>query len=211
MTFLKLSNFGWLGLLGAMAGSASNACSNNAAPPPMAYVYGSIGPGQMTGVDDEPACGFGSDETWQLGSMTSPKPVDYADGSSAGGSMVNVFCQVDQSGDGYSIDLSATIQGAISGSLTVNGQVSATGSSSNLSANFTTAGLHFSENNGCTFTLTYNGGPVPMNGLPAQGRIWGHIDCPVARDNGQEGLGADGGDITRTCDASADFLFENCQ
>src|SRR5579872_512820 len=68
----------------------------------------------------------------------------------------------------------------------------------------------FVDNN-CTFTQTYNNNPLPQGGAPASGRIWGHIDCPNAVESGMFGVGIDGGVVLRTCEGSADFLFENCQ
>jgi hypothetical protein len=215
MTFLKLSNVanvpnvGWLALLAAMAGTASNACSNTPPPAEQAFVSAVIGPGTLQGVDDAPACGQG-DLAWQLGSPVSPQPVVYADGSSQAGGAVHINCSVDPSGSGYTIQLAAELDGMMAGTLIVTGTVGATGMSTGLTGTFTTEGQTFRDTN-CTFTQTYNESPLPANGQPAQGRVWGHIDCPHAQDLGQEGLGGDGGEITRTCDASADFLFDNCE
>jgi hypothetical protein len=209
MTFLKLANVSWVALVGAMAMSTSSACSNNPGPPPQAFVYGVIGPGTESGVDDASACGQG-DIQWTLGNAVSPRPNTYADGSNQQGGGVHVTCSVDQDGNGYSIQLAAELDGLQqNGTLYVSGHVNASGSTSGLSGSFTSKGQNFTDRN-CTFTQVYNGNPLPAGGAPATGRIWGHLDCPNAQDIGQQGLGGDGGTITRTCDATADFLFENC-
>ncbi len=210
MTFLKLANMGFLGLAGAMVLAGSQGCSNSPAPPPKAFVAGLIGPGLMTGVDDVPACGQGGDDTWSLGSPTAPRPVSLPDGSTQVGAAVKVNCSVDSNGSGFDIQLAAELDGMSGGTLYVSGKINATGTSTGLSGAFTTQGQTFNAMNSCTFTQTYNNGPLPAGGAPAGGRIWGHIDCPMALANGQQGTGANGQSITRTCDAQADFLFENC-
>jgi hypothetical protein len=210
MTFLKLANVGWVALFAAMAGSASNACSNTPPPPEQAFVAGDIGPGNMDGINDSAACGQG-DLTWTLGNAVSPSPVLYANGSTqVGAGTVQVNCSVDQSGNGFNVQLAAELQGQLGGTIFVSGVVNATGDTTGgLSGSFSTMGQTFIDHN-CSFTQTYNNSPLPNGGMPASGRIWGHIDCPHAQSADQEGLGADGGQITRTCDARADVLFQNC-
>ena len=218
MTFLKLANVqivpnvAWLSLLGTMVAvtaSASSACSNSPAPPEQAFVSALIGPGTLDGVNDSSACGQG-DISWTLGNPVSPKPVLYANGSAQVGGAVSINCSVDQNGNGYNLQLGAELDGPMGGTLFVTGMINATGMSTGLSGSFTSMGQNFLDHN-CTFTQSYNNGPLPMGGGPATGRAWGHIECDHAADMGQQGLGADGGEITRTCEASADFLFENCQ
>jgi hypothetical protein len=51
---------------------------------------------------------------------------------------------------------------------------------------------------------------VPVSPPIAAGRIWGHITCPHAVEQGQTTTGADGGPASISCPASADFLFEQC-
>jgi len=49
--------------------------------------------------------------------------------------------------------------------------------------------------------------PAPMP--VAAGRMWGHIDCPAARDRSGGLLTLpDGGLVPATCEGQADFLFE---
>jgi hypothetical protein len=212
MNFLKHQNVGglafsvWPALVGAMA---ANGCSSTPAPPPDAVGAGDVGPGTNSGVNDAPACGQG-DLTWQLGNPVTPQPHTYADGSAQDGSPVHVNCKVDQSGGGFDIQLAAELDGMNGGTLFISGTgVRATGSTSGLTGTFTTSGQNFIDHN-CTFTQTYNGGNLPAGGQPAQGRIWGHIDCPNAVANGMFGISGDGGSVARTCDGRADFFFENC-
>jgi hypothetical protein len=211
MTFLKLAktaNLACFGLAGALVLAGTHGCSNSPGPPAQAFVYGEIGPGTMSGIDDSGACGQG-DLTWTLGNPVSPSPVSLADGSTQVGEGVKVSCSVDPSGDGFDVQLAAELDGPTGGTLFVSGQVTASGGTG-LSATFTTEGQTFEAMNNCTFTLMYNGSPLPSGGQPASGRIWGHLDCPLSVEDSQQGIGADGGTITRTCDGSADFLFENC-
>jgi hypothetical protein len=205
----KLSNLAWLGLLAAMAGSANNACSNSPGPPAKAYVNAQLGPGVLSGVNDSSACNMQGDLYWQIGEGLASKPTEFEDGSHQAGGAVSIFCSVDSSSNGFNINLSATLQGMMSGSLNVSGFVNQNGSTSGLHGVFATMGQQFIDNN-CTFTQTYNMNPVPGGGGPASGRIWGHIDCPNGVENGMFGTGGDGGSVLRTCEGSADFLFENC-
>jgi hypothetical protein len=209
MTLLNVANVSWVALLAAMAGTASTACSNNAGPAAKAFVQGEINAGTQAGVDDGAACGMNAGITWQLGSPISGQPTEYADGSNQGGGAVHVSCSVDQEGSNFAVHLYAELDGQSAGTLEVSGTVSSSGTGSGLSGSFSTAGQVFQDNN-CTFSLTYNGTPLAAMYGPAPGRVWGHIDCPTAEELGQTGIGASGGQITRTCEASADFRFENC-
>jgi hypothetical protein len=183
---------------------------DGSAPKPEAFVAGDIGPGNLLGVNDSAACGQG-DLTWTIGNPVSPIPVVYSDASAQVGSgAVQISCWVDACGAGFSIQAAAELDGSNGGTLFVSGTVNPTGTSVGLSGSFSTMGQTFLDHD-CTFTLTYNDAPLPANGQPAQGRVWGHLDCPHAADASQEGVGEDGSAITRTCDARADFLFENCQ
>jgi hypothetical protein len=53
------------------------------------------------------------------------------------------------------------------------------------------------KSNMCTVTFTQNG-----NMGVAPSRIWGYIDCPTEGDPSQASAAS--------CDAHAEFLFENC-
>jgi hypothetical protein len=61
----------------------------------------------------------------------------------------------------------------------------------------------------CTLTYTYDHNPVPDSSPVAPGRIWAHVSCVDAMAMSSVLL-PDGGTVPQTCDAEADFLFENC-
>lgn len=163
------------------SGSSGAPAENDGGPPPDAFLEAVVGPGTLSGVNDPSACSMQADLSWQLGLAISPKPTTYSDGSTQAGGAVHI--------------------GAINPSASM---------STGLRGVFSTMGQQFVDND-CTFTETYNNAPLPSGGQPAQGRIWGHVDCPNATVNGMFGVGVDGGPTPRTCEASADFLFENCR
>jgi hypothetical protein len=148
----------------------------------------------------------------QIGSPPSPKPSTVTNGDfQQGAGSVSLSCKVDPSGAGFNIQLSAQIGEPNGGSLIVVGQVNAIGGSG-IQGTFLSAQNGTFVDQNCSFTFTYNMGPVPVGGSPvAAGRIWGHIDCPNAVESGTAEITADGAATERTCDAHADFLFENCQ
>ncbi len=137
-----------------------------------------------------------------------PLPGPVSNGASLGGGSASIACRVDPGCGGFDIALDAAFSGPNSGGLRVAGHITSTGGSG-ISASFTQQGLVFSSSN-CSFTLTYNGSPLPPSGSPAPGRIWGHIDCPTASD-GQYVTNSSGMAVPRACDAWADIMFENCQ
>lgn len=181
----------------ALADCAAPARSDAPTPNPEAYVYAQLGP-ETTGAQQ---CGFSSDQLIvEIGSSTSPLPVTMANGGSEVGNLITIACSVDPSCGGFDLSLHASLGG--SGDLSFVGHIGPLGGSG-LSGTFSTMGTTFSDSN-CTMTLQYNGAPLPAGGAPAQGRIWGHIDCPNATEPGSAGQPA------RTCDGFTDFLFENC-
>jgi hypothetical protein len=182
-------------------GSSGGGSPEGSTLSPDAFVMALVGAGTLAGVNDASACGQ-ADLTWTLGNPISPKPFAPLDGSSQAGGAVHVSCSVDASGAMFNVQLSAELDGSIGGTLVVTGAVDASGTGTGLSGSFTSMGQTFNDRD-CTFSETYDGGPVPVGGQPAQGRIWGHVDCPHASEPG--------GAMPRTCEASADFLFENCR
>lgn len=184
--------------------------SDAAQPTPDAYVAAYVGPG--TGSTS--VCGYASDQTFvQIGSTVQPKPSTVTSGDfEQGAGTVTLDCKVDPSGGGggFNIQLSAEVGGPNGGSLTVVGNVDVSGGTG-IQGGFTSAANGSFTGSNCSVTFTYNGNPVPVGGSPvAAGRIWGHIDCPNAIEAGTVEIDADGGTTVRTCDAQADFLFENC-
>jgi hypothetical protein len=109
----------------------------------------------------------------------------------------------------FQITLSAAVDGM--GSFSAYGNVDSSNGGQGIIGNFTSVQDGDFRATDCTISYSYMGGPVPVNGPPVQaGRIMAHIDCANAVNMGQSGVAADGGITSRTCDAHADFLFENC-
>ncbi len=127
-----------------------------------------------------------------IGSGGGGMPTPVTDGSNN----VSVACMVHPSGSGYDVQLTASMSGG--GSVSLSGSVTASGASG-VSASFSGSqgGGPYTDNN-CSVAFTYMGSPVQASSPVTAGRIWGHVSCPMAA------MGSN------TCDAEADFLFENC-
>lgn len=206
MNFLKLAHIGWPALVTAMAASA---CSGNPAPPPQAFVYALVQNGTTPNVNDSAVCGESGAVYLALGNATSPKPTPVADGATYAGGKAAVSCTVDGSGGGFQVQLSVVFNGQNGGSIAIEGHVDGASGGGGIHGGFTQQGQSFTQND-CNITYTYNNMPLSGASLPAQGRIWGHIDCPNAVVQGQYVTLPDGTSVQRACDASADFYFENC-
>jgi len=192
----------------ALACALVFACSGSKGPVPDAFVLASVGPG--TGSTS--VCGYQSDQYFvQIGSPLDPKPSTVTNGDfQAGSGIVTLDCHVDGGGGTFKMKINAEIGGPNGGSLTISGTVTTNGGSG-IYGGFTSGqnGTFIDPN--CSITFTYNNEPVPVGGSPiASGRMWGHIDCPNAQESGTSEIAEDGGQTERTCDAHADFLFENC-
>jgi hypothetical protein len=181
---------------GGNEGGSSDVGADAAPPIPNGFVSAFVGPGNANAV----ACGYAAQQSFlQIGIPTDLDPSTITSGMDS----VSLSCQVDPSGGGFNIHLSAAISGVNAGSISVAGQVTASGGSGIQGVFISATAGTFSDSN-CTITFTYNDSPVPAAPPIAAGRIWGHVDCPKATSS------TDGGTI-RTCDASADFLFQNCE
>lgn len=199
---------GWLALAGACA--LASACNNNNPAPADAFVNALVGGG------GNPACNLKVRQNYvSIGTPTGGKPTTVNDGDSqSGSSTVHVSCSVTTSGNGFDVTLNATLEGQQGGSLTITspsgqGAVTASGGSG-ITGVFQSPVDGVYRQKDCTIDFSYNGSPVPDSPPIAAGRIWGHISCPNATLNGQTTTGADGGPADVTCDAEADFLFEQC-
>jgi hypothetical protein len=199
---------GWVALLAACA--TVSACSNNPAARPDAFVAAIVGPGS-----NGPACNLGTFQQWlDLGTNTPDKPTTQQDGSNQAGSSVSVSCTVATSGNGFDIDLNATQEGLSGGSLTISspsgtGAVTQSGGSG-ITGVFQSGQYGTYRETDCTISFSYNSGMVPDQPPIAGGRIWAHISCPTATQSGKTTNAPDGGTESVTCDAEADFLFEQC-
>jgi hypothetical protein len=192
----------------AIACALGVACSGSKPPIADAFINAYVGPG--TGSTS--VCGYQSDQAFVLiGSPVDPKPTTVTNGDfQAGSGTVNLVCSVDSNSGGFKIRINAQISGMNGGSVTLSGTVNANGGTG-IYGGFTSGqnGTFIDQN--CSITFTYNMEPVPVGGSPiASGRIWGHIDCPNAKESGTSEIADDGGATERTCDGHADFLFENC-
>jgi hypothetical protein len=196
----------WVALLGA-CGMAS-ACSNKNAPPPEAFVSATLGVGAQS---SSSMCGFGSHATFVIGTPhMGTEPEEVQDGDSTANGPVSVSCSVTAVGNGFDVNLNATLQGNTGGSLTIvspqgKGAVTAQGGTG-IQADFTSATAGTYGQTDCTISYTYLNSPVPNMPVIAAGRIWGHISCPKAQSTSGQQMG--GGPAQ--CDGEADFLFQRC-
>jgi hypothetical protein len=178
-------------------------------PASQAFVSAILMGGSLSGVNDTQVCGNTVGLQMQLGNAVQPLPVVVTDGSNQAGQSVHLTCAVDGTSSGYAIQLSATVNGM--GSIFISGSnLVSSGSMTGLSASFTYMGVTYADSFGCVLSYSYNGAPLPAGGAPAPGRIWAHIECDHATANGMYATLPDGTQVPRTCELSADFLFQNC-
>jgi hypothetical protein len=185
----------------------TSACSSKSAPPD-AFAKTSLQPG-MGGL-----CSFAQQTTLiEVGVPVGMKPDTVPNGGSQAGGQVNVGCTVHPDNGGYDIDLNVELvgQGAMHVYSTGAGAVTASGGTG-ISADFSKAvgssGETYSASD-CTISYMYMRGTVPDSMPVAPGRIWAHVSCLDAQAMSNV-ITADGGTVSQTCDAEADFLFENC-
>jgi hypothetical protein len=201
---------GWLALVVACA--VSSACSNSTTVVPEAFIAATVGPGQ-----NGSACNLQSAAPWlKVGTPVGTPPMTEKNGTQlpGGAGTVQVTCTVATSGDGFDIALDATVGGESGGSLVISspagrGAVTQSGGTG-ITGAFGSPSGNYSEDD-CTLTFTYENGKVPDQPPLAAGRIWGHISCPHAQQDGMMVKNpADGGSETLQCDGEADFLFQEC-
>jgi len=192
----------------AIACALGFACSGNKPPVPNGFVQAFVGPGNA----NSSVCGYASQQPIvAIGGADTAEPGTESNGDFAGTGTALIDCSVDSSGGGnFNVKISAEVNGSMGGSIVIVGTVNANGGS-NISGAFESGTIGMFTESDCTVTFTYNMQPIPISGSPiASGRIWGHLSCPNAVDNGTTEIGADGGPTERTCDGEADFLFQNC-
>lgn len=172
-----------------------------------AYVNASLVQGSGGGT-----CNFGSRQsilmigTSSLGPLTDTNPERVDNGTTQAGS-VSLDCTVSPDGSNFNIEVSSSVKTQLSGgggSMTVTGVVNPSTGGTGLHGTFAYGGVQYDDPN-CTLVFTYMGNDITLqNDAPkvATGRIWGHVDCPNASSSGSG--------QNFTCDASADFVFENC-
>ncbi len=164
---------------------------------PDGFVSATVGTGTQS-----PLCPVGSAMPWlTVGTATGGRPATVLTGKDG----VTMTCSVRADGNGYDVSASVTATGSQGGSFTLvsppgTGAVTVAGGQG-IPASFgsTPASATYQESD-CVLSFTYQGGPIPDSPSVFPGRIWGHLSCPEAQT----------GQSTTTCDAEADFLFEQC-
>lgn len=177
---------------GSSAQDAS-ADSGDVTPAATAIVW-SVSPGDNA----TSSCGAMND-TWSVGD-TSMNPLEVvSSGSTSNGVQVLVACVVAPTATGFSV--MADVQYGSKGSLSISGPIAVVGSAQP-GVQMGVTGL-FGDHLGLNADLSESDCTVTFNQNPNMGvaatRIWGVIDCPHA-------TASDG----TVCDATAQFLFENC-
>jgi hypothetical protein len=178
------------------ASSTVGGCSSNTPATANAYVLS-----QLTASDDlgSEACGITSDTWVEVG--TSSSPAD--DGSSATGYTVSVSCSVTANSDGsFQVNALATDVGF--GSVGIVGKFTTSGTQMDIHGSFQRADTGTFATGLCT--VDYTDADMGV----AAGRVWGVMTCPDAVDVTTSEIGPDGGNVNRTCAATATFKFQNC-
>jgi hypothetical protein len=130
-------------------------------------------------------------------------------GSTWNGKAVAVNCTVSGNDtSGFNVFAEATYgSGSLQNSIIIQGHFNGTpGTQTGISGSFLDALSLSQETLAEAPTTGTNADPgctisYPLAGMGiASGRVWAHIDCPNAADL----------NVSVTCDAKADFLFENC-
>jgi hypothetical protein len=205
MILHSLRHSGWLALV---ACTAAAACSKQPATE-TAYVSANVGPGSG---DAETLCSaLGSQQSFlTVGEMLSPtQPTTVPEGTNN----LTVNCSVTPGANGgYAIQLDAALPGPQE--LIVTGNVDGT-TGGTVYAEFVNSMWGAFQQSDCTLTYTYFNADIPMNERIASGSIFAHVSCPEAVIQGGSITGSqimlpDGGYANETCDAEADFLFQNC-
>jgi hypothetical protein len=203
LSLLGLRHLAWGGLVAACA--ASMACSSSNNPPADAFMSAEVGGGMN--------CEFAAPVTGWLpvGTPTGERPTTVQDQGSTGTGTASITCAVQQVGSGFDISLQVSVEGTQGGNIEITSP-SGAGAVTTSGAKGITASFYNSTDQGpytdtnCTLTYTYMGQNVPISPPVAPGRIWGHLNCLNAVENGGEVKAG----MKVSCAASADFLFEQC-
>ena len=125
--------------------------------------------------------------------VSPPVPVD--DGSDFDQGTVSETCTVKTSGDNFEIAVHGELTGATGGAVTITGIIpNGTTSDATVTMNVTRKGQTFSSQK-CIVSFD-----ATLGHAVAAGRVWANIDCPDATQATAQ----------QTCDAKAQFRFENC-
>ncbi len=147
-------------------------------------------------------------EVGQPGTASS-QPVRVTSGTTA--PALQISCSVHPQGSSYAVNLQISqgtnLSGSGSMSLTVVGVVDPTaGATMDVLGEVSTNNSGEYTSRTCSVTFSTPGAGTSSPSPPiAAGRIWAHLSCPDAQNTAlPPGTGPD------TCDAEADFIFENC-
>ena len=169
-------------------------------PPPDGYITSTLG----TSTSDPTStstCNINAPDSPFITIGTAANPV--ADGTSFGGTPIQVDCQVHSTGgNSYDVDLSISEgpSGGLGG-ITLSGTLTtSTGPQTTITSaafNKTNQGEYsLTSGSQCTVTLSTETSPAIT-----AGRVWGSITCPTVTFL----------ESNATCYATATFIFQNCQ
>jgi hypothetical protein len=182
--------------------------AGDAGVPSEAFVAATIGSTPaLTGL-----CPFARLIDWgDLGMATTP-PTTVSNGQDQSGTPATVRCGVAADGAGFDVEMNASLSGAGSIRIASNtpGGVTLASGASGVTGTFQSGKYGRYTSDHCTIAYTFNNAPVPVSPPIAPGRIWGHLSCPDAVTADILVMTPDGGTVNATCDAEADFFFENC-
>ncbi len=208
MIVQNLRHAGWLALI---VSASAVACAKKPAAED-AYISASL----SSSADS--MCPFASGDVVSAGM---PTPGMLPESVTAGQNNLSLTCSVVASGDGYDIQLDASLPGSTGGEFTATGHVTV-GSADGLSGGGTVNAQFVSQSEGqaylgmnCPVTYQYLGSPIAPAERLSPGQIFAHISCPMATVSGSGTSGTqvmlpDGGVAVSTCDGEADILFQNC-
>ncbi len=180
--------------IAAVSAVSTSGCSDDDPKPARVIFESTISPGS-----NPPAECPESGVWFSIGTFGAPpavpaKPIE--DGAPEQQGTAAVTCQVSPAGDGFTVRATAKLTGATGGSFTLNGSnVKEQGEQTNISAIFSKVG-RTGAYNASNCVVKYE---TASQGIAA-GRVWGNLTCAQAVASQEQ----------RTCQAVAQFRFENC-
>jgi hypothetical protein len=184
-----------------LVGLAPGCGGGSGSPATVGIMNWDIQPGD-SGSNGPSVCGAGAGVEFQIGNPEANPIVTVNTGTNtSNGVGVTVACTVSPDTGGFNVN--ASVAYGQLGTMVISGQFNdsgngtppdATGIHAQFTANFP-GFIATLNDSSCTVSFTKNS----HMGIAAT-RIWGFIDCPNANDPNHG----------TTCDASAEFLFENC-
>lgn len=184
-------------LLAPLALVVASGCSSKTNPTSRVAVYTEFG----NGTHSQDECRLGPKVQWasigQLGPNRQPgdPTVPVNDGDAWQGHSVHIqACSVIADGNGFQVNVSATIEGAEGGTVSFNGKFLPAQDNASIMGVFSRQDTGQFVDPACTAKFDR-----PEMGVKA-GAVWASLDCPNAANKGQN----------RVCAGSAEIRFENC-